>query len=109
MFVTNYGVISNNVTVISDATHAVVENIRVGSNPGGVAYDGAKGEVFVADGGSNNVTGISDATHAVIANIPVIASKLGGAADRAESGEADGETRQCEMRVLSPEAGPPFS
>src|SRR3989475_9236183 len=62
---------SNNVTVISDATNAVIANIPVGSYPIGLAYDSGRGEVFVANSRSNTVTVISDATKAVIANIPV--------------------------------------
>src|SRR2546430_8916057 len=67
VFVTNYG--SNNVTVISDATNAVVANIPVGSHPHAIAYDGGRGDVFVTNAGSNGlwyVTVISDSTNAVV-------------------------------------------
>src|SRR2546423_600702 len=80
MFVTDER--SNNVTVISDSTNAVIANIPViGSNLGGVAYDAGKGEVYVANGESNTVIVISDATHAVIANIPVGSWPIGLAYD----------------------------
>src|SRR2546426_1830608 len=68
LFVTN----SNSVSVISDATNAVVASVPVGS--GGVAYDSGKGELFVTNRGSNSVSVISDATNAVVASIPAGAS-----------------------------------
>src|SRR2546426_999521 len=70
VFVTNEHP-SNNVTVISDATNAVVPPGAVGSHPFGVACDSGKGEVFVANQFSNNVSVISDATNAVVADVPV--------------------------------------
>ena len=39
----------------------------MGSDPDGVAYDSAKGEIFVANGGSGTVSVISDSTNAVLA------------------------------------------
>ena len=69
MFVADFG--SNDVTVISDATNAVVTTIPVGSNPRGVAYDRGTGEIFVANDGSDNVSVISDTTNRVVATIPV--------------------------------------
>src|SRR2546428_8216545 len=53
-FVTGIG--SNTVTVISDATNAVVASIPVGTSPLGVAYDSGKGEVFVAKEISSNAS-----------------------------------------------------
>src|SRR5256885_7509941 len=79
MFVTDER--SNNVTVISDSTNAVIANIPVGSYPIGLACDSGKGEVFVTNSGSNNVTVISDSTNAVIANIPVGSYPSGAAYD----------------------------
>src|SRR2546426_11350730 len=70
VFVANPGgAASNSVTVISDATNAVVAIIPVGSNPQGVAYDGGKGEVFVANSagmGANTISVISDAANTVL-------------------------------------------
>src|SRR5256712_7116925 len=71
LFVTN----SNSVSVISDATNAVVASVPVGS--GGVAYDSGKGELFVTNRGSNSVSVISDATNAVVASIPAAALPSG--------------------------------
>ena len=68
-FVANGG--SDTVSVISDATNAVVATVAVGSGPIGVAYDSGKGEVFVANEGSDNVSVISDATNAVVATVTV--------------------------------------
>ena len=79
VFVANFN--SNNVSVISDATNAVVANIPVGTAPFGVAYDGAKHEVLVTNLGSNTVSVISDATHAVVANISVGSAPYGVAYD----------------------------
>jgi len=70
-YVTNY--LSNNVSVISDSSNSVVDTIPVAS-PGGVTYDPARGEVFVADydyESGGNVSVISDATNKVVATIPV--------------------------------------
>src|SRR3989454_3383179 len=78
LFVTN----SNSVSVISDATNAVVASIPVGS--GGVAYDSGKGELFVTNPGSNCVSVISDATNAVVASIPAGAFPGGVAYDLGE-------------------------
>lgn len=67
VFVTNCGLGtfcvgsgSGNVTVINDTTDKVVAWVPVGSNPDGVAYDAAKGEVFVTNTGSNSVSVIAD-------------------------------------------------
>src|SRR5712692_3985679 len=61
----------DNVSVVSDATNAIVANVHVGANPFGLAYDSGKGEVFVSNQVSNNVSVISDTTNAVIvASIP---------------------------------------
>ena len=63
--------LSNNVSVVSDATNTVVATIPVGSSPEGVAYDSGKGEVFVTSYDSNTVSVISDASNTVVATIPV--------------------------------------
>ena len=49
----------------------VVASVTVHGGPGGLAYDSAKGEVFVADSayGANSVAVISDATNSVVANV----------------------------------------
>src|SRR3989442_4275033 len=78
------------VSVISDATNAVVASIAVGAYTVGVAYDSGKGEVFVAkqiiaNQGSNTVTVISDATNAIVANIPVSSPPYGVAYDSAKA------------------------
>jgi len=56
---------------------SVVTTVPVGSYPEGIAYDAAKGEVFVANINSGNVSVISDATDAVVATI-LIGSGLPG-------------------------------
>jgi YVTN family beta-propeller protein len=40
-------------------------------NPGAMAYDSGKGELFVANDGTHNVSVISDASNTVVASIPV--------------------------------------
>src|SRR5207245_6563531 len=70
-------------TVISSATTSGRANIflRYAATSFGVAYDGAKGEVFVANQGSNNVSVISDAKNAVVANVLVGSYPAGVAYD----------------------------
>jgi len=75
MFVADAG--STYVSVYSDATQSVVKNISLLS-PEGMAYDPAKGEVFVANwessfgtGPAPNVSVISDTTDSAIASITV--------------------------------------
>jgi YVTN family beta-propeller protein len=55
----------------------VVATIPVGGDPNGMAYDSARGEVFVADSDSNNVSVINDTTNRVVATIPVVSSPFG--------------------------------
>lgn len=63
---------SNNVTVLSDTTNAVVANIAVGVNPYAIAYDPARGEVFVANQGSTStVSVISDSNNTVVATLTI--------------------------------------
>jgi len=63
------------VSVISDATNSVVANVTVGPFPGGIAYDSARGEVYVGSSGSTTIAGsvsvISDSTNAVVATVPL--------------------------------------
>ncbi len=51
--------VNNTVSVISDSANAVVATVGVGSNPSGVDYDDARGEVFAANSGDNTVSVIS--------------------------------------------------
>ena len=48
----------------ANTVHAlgVTATVTVGNLPGAVAYDSAKGEIFVANGGSNTVSVISDSS-----------------------------------------------
>jgi len=83
IFVTNTG--SNNVTVLSDSTHAILATIAVGSYPLGIAYDSGFGEIFVANLASGNVSVISDATNTVTATIAVGTSPYTVLYDSAQS------------------------
>ena len=74
---------SNNVSVISDKTNKVVATVAVGLGPAGVAHDGGKREVFVADGVSDNVSVISDKTNKVVATVAVGSGPDGVAWDSA--------------------------
>ena len=49
---------------VANSVHAiaVTSTITVGTSPTGVAYDSAKGEVFVANTGYNTVSVISDSS-----------------------------------------------
>src|SRR2546427_12060624 len=69
--------VSNEVTIISDSTNAVMATVSVGSFPVGVAYDAQKGEIFVANSGANTVSVISDVNRGVIANIHVGSEPVG--------------------------------
>src|SRR2546427_5094916 len=66
VFVANLGTppVAGLVSVISDATNAVVASVAVGAGPFGVAYDGGKGEGFVGKGASSDVRVISGAADA---------------------------------------------
>jgi YVTN family beta-propeller protein len=63
------------VSVISDTTNSAVSTVTVGPFPDGIAYDPAKGELFVASSGSTTTAGsvsvISDATNAIVATLPL--------------------------------------
>ncbi len=74
----------NTVSVISDNTNTVIATIPVGGYPYGVAYDSAKGEIFVVNLHDNNVMVISDSTNAVVATIPVGQSPYNIAYDSAK-------------------------
>ncbi|MGD0250766.1 MAG: YncE family protein [Thermoplasmata archaeon] len=67
VFVTNTG--SGNVSVISDATDAVVATISVGTKPYAAAYDSAKGEVFIANEQGGSVSVINDTDNTVVATV----------------------------------------
>ena len=64
---------SGNVSVISDSTNAVVATVTAGNFPYGMAYDSAKGEVFVFNEDSGTVSVISDSSNSVVATITGIA------------------------------------
>jgi len=57
----------------SNAVHADAVNgtVSVGGAPWGVAYDSAKGEIFVANSGGNTVSIITDSTNTVVATVTV--------------------------------------
>jgi YVTN family beta-propeller protein len=61
------------ISIISDSNNSVVATVPVGPFPDGIAYDPAKGEIFVANSGSTTVPGsvsiISDATDKVTTTI----------------------------------------
>ena len=45
--------------------------ITVGTSPSGIAYDPAKGEIYVANSGYNTVSVISDSSNSVIKTVTV--------------------------------------
>ncbi len=101
------------ITVISDATNTVVATIGLGNNtvnngvglyPVQLAYDSAKGEIFVVEQGPTTIVGsydasagavsiISDATNKVIATVPQ------------ETSRAPSLTTPPEVRCSSPMTG----
>jgi YVTN family beta-propeller protein len=65
---------TDSVSVISDLTNQVTATVQVGSNPLGLAYDGGRNEVFVADFGTfitpeNEVSVVSTITNKVVATV----------------------------------------
>jgi YVTN family beta-propeller protein len=62
----------------------VTATIPVGNTPQGVAYDSAKGEIFVSNGQNNTISVISDSTNTVIATIPAGGYPYGVAYDSAK-------------------------
>ena len=71
---------------VTNSVHAiaVTSTITVGTSPTGVAYDSAKGEVFVGNTGYNTVSVISDSSNKVVATITVGTSPAGVAYDSAK-------------------------
>jgi YVTN family beta-propeller protein len=63
VFVANSG--DGTISVISDATNAVVATVGVGTHPSGFAYDSSKGEVFLVYSAGASVSVISDAVSTV--------------------------------------------
>jgi DNA-binding beta-propeller fold protein YncE len=77
VFVTNsgrtlsgYGA-NGSILVINGTTDHEIASIEIGLNAVMLAYDRAKGEVFVAASGSRNISVISDTTDTIIANVTV--------------------------------------
>ncbi len=63
---------------------ALTVSVAVGTAPQGLAYDSAKGEVFVSNPGSNSVSVISDASGSMVATVTHFAGPLGLAYDSAK-------------------------
>jgi YVTN family beta-propeller protein len=75
---------SNTLSHSTTVTVTVLAPIPVGSNPFGIAYDSAKGEMFVANNGGTTVSVISDASNAVVATVTVGANPADVAYDSAK-------------------------
>ena len=77
VFAAHFGALGSMVSVISDSPpYSVVANVTVGSGPYNLAYDSAKGLIFVANDGTyaqvgNTVSVISDSTNAVVGTVTV--------------------------------------
>src|SRR2546426_2200714 len=74
-------VIASSLVVPFARAQTVIATVQVGTGPFAVAYDSAKGEVFVANFYSNTVSVISDGTNTVVATIPVGTNPAGVAYD----------------------------
>ena len=64
------------ISVVNDALNDVVATINLGTaasyaQPGDLAYDPGKGEIFVTEPYTGNVTVISDANYSILANVHV--------------------------------------
>lgn len=75
LFVTNWG--SDNVSIISGTTDAVLGSVIVGSQPVGATFDPSNGDVYVVNEGSANVTVINGTTGRVAMTIPVLDTPVG--------------------------------
>ncbi|TLY14156.1 MAG: hypothetical protein E6K86_08680, partial [Thaumarchaeota archaeon] len=73
-------------SLVAPFAHAqtVVATVNSGGLPYSVAYDSARGEVFVADYGSNTVSVIDDSSNTVVATVSVGANPIGVAYDSAK-------------------------
>src|SRR5207245_3385889 len=76
-------VIASSLVVPFARAETVVATVPVGSIPEGVAYDSARGEVFVTNLVDGTVSVISDSTNAVVATVRVGSSPIGAAYDSA--------------------------
>jgi len=79
VFVSNSG--SDNVSVLSTQTDAVLGSVAVGSSPYGVAFDPRTADVYVANGGSDSVSVLSPGSLSVVATVGVGSDPLGIAYD----------------------------
>ncbi|MDE1819552.1 MAG: PKD domain-containing protein [Euryarchaeota archaeon] len=61
----------NTVWVVNPSTGTLVKTITTGNLPISLAYDSARGEVFVAEYGNAQVQVIDDSTNALVATIPM--------------------------------------
>jgi|GEM_PF-5204744 len=68
---------SNNVTVVSTVTNAIVATIPVGKNPISTCFSPDGTRVYVTNSGSNNVSVINTATNTVIDSVTVGNSPYG--------------------------------
>lgn len=59
------------VAIFSGSNDAEIASVQVGGAPDGIAYDPARGEVFVANTGSDTVSVINDTNDSVVATIRV--------------------------------------
>src|SRR5208283_154801 len=71
VFVTHF--FNDSVSVLSDASNAVIATVHLAQNyePVGVVFDSGKGELFVANYGANTVSIISDSTDKAVTNVSV--------------------------------------
>src|SRR5881409_83422 len=77
-------VIASSLVVPLARAETIVATVPVGSVPEGVAYDSAKGEVFVTNLVDGTVSVISDSTNAIVATVPVGLAPIGAAYDPAK-------------------------
>lgn len=69
------------VYVISGSTNRVVATIDAGPSPGGIAFDSANGDIYVANSGSDTVSVVSGSTDTLVTNVNVGKSPYGIAVD----------------------------
>lgn len=79
VFVTEFS--GNQLTVIDPSSNEVLNNVNVGKNPIGVAFDSIDNTIFVANSGSNTVSVIDGSSFTVVQAINVGSTPTGVAYD----------------------------
>jgi YVTN family beta-propeller protein len=94
-------VLTSALVPFAHAQPTVVATVKVGATPYGVAYDSAKGEVFVSNSNGNTTSVISDSSNAVVATVAVGSTSYGIAYDSAKGEVFVGNSGSNTVFVIS--------